>query len=335
MAKATNANKAGTTTTRPAYNRPLGRAAAKQTPEIIAVSEEHRPFRRINFIQMGICAGLILIGFLLMLGGGSSVEGGFNPDIFSTRRIVIGKYGIPAEKVVTVHNAVRFGESEDAVPERAVKDKVVTFLGRITYQKGPDYFVEAAAKVLQRVPDVRFVMATNTDLAKKVEEGTFREDLYYRVNVVQIHLPPLRERREDIPLLVAHFVAKFTADNNMKQQKSFSTQALNYLTGYDWPGNIRQLENVVESCMVLVPGNVIEEENLPAEIRDEESQFKSAVDLLPVQLDLADTLQKIEAALIRRALVRADLVQVKAAELLNISKSLLQYKLKKYGITGH
>ena len=183
--------------------------------------------------------------------------------------------------------------------------------------------------------DVRFVMATNTDLAKKVEEGTFREDLYYRVNVVQIHLPPLRERREDIPLLVAHFVAKFTADNNMKQQKSFSTQALNYLTGYDWPGNIRQLENVVESCMVLVPGNVIEEENLPAEIRDEESQFKSAVDLLPVQLDLADTLQKIEAALIRRALVRADLVQVKAAELLNISKSLPQYKLKKYGITGH
>lgn len=183
--------------------------------------------------------------------------------------------------------------------------------------------------------DVRFVMATNTDLAKKVEEGTFREDLYYRVNVVQIHLPPLRERREDIPLLVAHFVAKFTADNNMKQQKSFSTQALNYLTGYDWPGNISQLENVVESCMVLVPGNVIEEENLPAEIRDEESQFKSAVDLLPVQLDLADTLQKIEAALIRRALVRADLVQVKAAELLNISKSLLQYKLKKYGITGH
>ena len=84
------------------------------------------------------------------------------------RRIVIGKYGIPAEKVVTVHNAVRFGESEDAVPERAVKDKVVTFLGRITYQKGPDYFVEAAAKVLQRVPDVRFVMAGSGDLMNHV-----------------------------------------------------------------------------------------------------------------------------------------------------------------------
>lgn len=85
-----------------------------------------------------------------------------------TRRIVISKYGIPAEKVVTVHNAVRFGESEEAVPERAVKDKVVTFLGRITYQKGPDYFVEAAAKVLQRVPDVRFVMAGSGDLMNHV-----------------------------------------------------------------------------------------------------------------------------------------------------------------------
>ena len=85
-----------------------------------------------------------------------------------TRRIVIGKYGIPADKVVTVHNAVRFGESEEAAPERAVKDKVVAFLGRITYQKGPDYFVEAAAKVLQRVSDVRFVMAGSGDLMNHV-----------------------------------------------------------------------------------------------------------------------------------------------------------------------
>lgn len=183
--------------------------------------------------------------------------------------------------------------------------------------------------------NVRVVVASTKDLQKLVEEGTFREDLYYRVNVVELHMSPLRERREDIPLLVAHFVDKIRQDNNMTEQKSFSTQALNYLTGYDWPGNIRQLENIVENCMVLVPGQVIGGEDLPAEIRDEESQFKSAVDLLPVQLDLADTLKKMEAAIIRRALVRADLVQVKAAELLNISKSLLQYKLKKYGITGH
>ena len=182
--------------------------------------------------------------------------------------------------------------------------------------------------------DIRVVAATNKDIAGLVAKGLFRDDLYYRLNVVQIPLPSLRERREDIPSLVAWFVEKVISENSMPS-KSFSTEALNYLTGYEWPGNIRQLENVVESCLVLVPGPVIGVDDLPPDIRDEEAQFKSAVDLLPVQLDLADTLEKIEAALIRRALVRAELVQVKTAEYLGISKSLLQYKLKKYGITGH
>lgn len=182
--------------------------------------------------------------------------------------------------------------------------------------------------------DIRVVAASDKDLAALVERGDFRDDLYYRLNVVQIPIPPLRERREDIPLLVAHFVEKILAENSMKPKK-FSAAALNYLAGYEWPGNIRQLENVVESCLVLVPGPIIDVADLPSQIRDEETQFKSAVDLLPVQLDLADTLEKIEAAVIRRALVRADLVQVKAAEYLGISKSLLQYKLRKYGITGH
>lgn len=182
--------------------------------------------------------------------------------------------------------------------------------------------------------DIRIVAASNKNLAELVERGQFRDDLYYRLNVVQIPLPPLRERREDIPLLVAHFAEKVAADNELPP-KNFSASALNYLAGYEWPGNIRQLENVVESSIVLAPGQTIDVDDLPAEIRDEDSQFKSAVDLLPIQLDLADTLEKIEAAVIRRALARASMVQVKAAELLGISKSLLQYKLKKYGITGH
>ena len=182
--------------------------------------------------------------------------------------------------------------------------------------------------------DIRIVAATNKDLAALVESGQFREDLFYRLNVVHIPLPPLRERREDIPLLTAHFMEKLSRDNNLAP-KNFDPDALNYLNGYEWPGNIRQLENVIESCLVLVPGATIGVNDLPANIRDEEAQFKSAVDLLPVQLDLADTLEKIEAAVIRRALVRADFVQVKAAEYLGISKSLLQYKLRKYGITGH
>lgn len=182
--------------------------------------------------------------------------------------------------------------------------------------------------------DIRIVAATNQNLQSIVQNGTFREDLYYRLNVVHIPLPPLRERREDIPLLVAHFTEKTALENDIKPKK-FTTEALNYLTGYEWPGNIRQLQNVVERCLVLVAHEKIMLEDLPAEIKDEEAQFKSAVDLLPVQLDLANTLEKIEAALIRRALVRANFTQVKAAELLGISKSLMQYKLKKYNITGH
>ena len=182
--------------------------------------------------------------------------------------------------------------------------------------------------------NIRVVAATNKDLFPLVQSGHFREDLYYRLNVVHIPIPPLRERREDIPLLVAHFAEKVARENNIPV-KTFSTQALNYLTGYERPGNIRQVQNVVERCMVLVPGEIITLEDLPPEIRDEEAQFKSAVDLLPVQLDLADTLERMEAALIRRALVRADFIQAKAADLLGISKSLMQYKLKKYSITGH
>ena len=194
-------------------------------------------------------------------------------------------------------------------------------------------FMRVGSARVQRT-DVRVVAATNMNLQEAIEKGRFREDLYYRLNVVHIPIPPLRERREDIPLLVAHFAEKAAKENGIPP-KTFSTEALNHLSGYEWPGNIRQLQNVVERCLVLVPGDVITLEDLPAEIRDEEAQFKSAVDLLPVQLDLADTLERIEAALIRRALVRADFVQAKAAELLGISKSLMQYKLKKYGITGH
>jgi len=180
--------------------------------------------------------------------------------------------------------------------------------------------------------DIRLVAATNKDLGQAVASGEFREDLFYRLNVVNIHLPPLRERREDIPLLVAHFLEKL-AEENKCGIKSFTPEAMEYLTAYEWPGNVRQLENVVERCLVLSTSQNIDVDELPAEIRDEEAQFKSAVDFLPPKLNLAETLEKIEAALIKRALVRSNFVQVKAAELLGVSKSLLQYKLKKYHIS--
>ncbi|WP_243439647.1 sigma-54-dependent transcriptional regulator [Fundidesulfovibrio soli] len=182
--------------------------------------------------------------------------------------------------------------------------------------------------------DIRVVAATNKNLQEAVAAGTFREDLFYRLNVVRIDMPALRERREDIPLLSSHFLRKYASENG-KPLQGFSTEAMDALTGYEWPGNVRQLQNVVERCVVLASGELIGVDDLPAELRDEETQYKSAVDLLPVQLNLSDTLERIEAALVRRALARADFVQVKAAEMLGISKSLLQYKLKKYNIAGH
>ncbi|MDR0828324.1 MAG: sigma-54 dependent transcriptional regulator [Desulfovibrio sp.] len=182
--------------------------------------------------------------------------------------------------------------------------------------------------------DIRVVTATNKDLPQEVEKGNFREDLYYRLNVVSIHLPPLRERREDIPPLLAHFMGKIAQENNITP-KSISPEALEYLSGYEWPGNIRQLENVLERCMVMVNGENISAADLPPEVKDEDAQLKNALDMLPVEMNLADTLDRLEAAIIRRALARADFVQVKAADYLGISKSLLQYKLRKYSITGH
>ena len=182
--------------------------------------------------------------------------------------------------------------------------------------------------------DIRLVAATNKNLLTAVEAGTFREDLYYRLNVVHITLPPLRERREDIPLLAAHFMGKIAEANNAPK-KSVAPEALQLLSGYEWPGNIRQLENILERCCVMAQGASITVADLPAEVQDDEAQLKNALDLLPVELNLADTLDRLEAALIRRALARAEFVQVKAADYLGISKSLLQYKLRKYGITGH
>jgi two-component system, NtrC family, response regulator len=182
--------------------------------------------------------------------------------------------------------------------------------------------------------DIRIIVATNKDLHAAVQAGSFREDLFYRLNVVHLPLPPLRERREDIPLLAAHFLKKFTEENN-SAIKGFTADAMDYLTAYEWPGNVRQLENVVERCVVMAGDDMIRADDLPPEIKDEEAQFKSAVDLLPSRLNLAETLEKIEAALIRRALVQTNFVQVKCADMLGVSKSLLQYKLKKYKLSGN
>ncbi len=209
-------------------------------------------------------------------------------------------------------------------------------------QEAQDYLYELLnSKQLKRINsknstpiDIRPIVSSSIDIKTMVQDGLFREDLYYLLNIVEIKMPSLRERREDIPELVGYFTSKIAKENNISE-KRFTAEALNYLTAYDWEGNIMQLQNVLERCIILVGGEQITDNDIPPEIRDEDGQFKSAVDLLPYELNLTDTLDKIEAALIRRALVRSDFVQAHAADTLGISRSLIQYKLKKYNITGH
>ncbi len=159
--------------------------------------------------------------------------------------------------------------------------------------------------------DVKIIAATNKDLASLVREGKFREDLFYRLNVLYIKLPPLRERKEDIPLLVEHFVELFNFVTG-KSVEGLSERAMEVLMDYDYPGNVRELKNIIEAAFVLVGGKVIDVEHLPAYLRGEEAERR-----------------KIEEAL-RRAKWRKG----EAARLLGLSRSTLWRKMKKYGIKG-
>ena len=182
--------------------------------------------------------------------------------------------------------------------------------------------------------DVRVIAATNSDLAKMVADGGFRQDLFYRLNVIPIHLPPLRERREDIPLLVQSFLEKI--GNDLVPARSdvvFSQEAMRLLMAFDWPGNIRQLENVVERALALTPGrSQIDVADLPPEIADQgSSQALHDLDIaLPEGgLDLQRRLHDVEREIIRRALERTGGNKHRAAQMLNIKRTTLVEKAKR------
>ena len=181
--------------------------------------------------------------------------------------------------------------------------------------------------------DVRVVAASNRDLKEEVETGRFREDLFYRLNVVHLHLPPLRQRQEDIPLLASHFLNKYVAEN-LRDKTRITPEALKVLVQYAWPGNVRELENVMERAVILCSNNVITPQDLPAELAPSSSESKLEIDhFIPLHTPLPEALDAIEEQMIRRALEKSGQVQVRAAEILGITKSLLQYKLKKYHLT--
>jgi two-component system response regulator PilR (NtrC family) len=181
--------------------------------------------------------------------------------------------------------------------------------------------------------DIRVIAATNQDLTKAVAESRFREDLYYRINVIPITLPPLRERREDIPLVAEHFLAKY-AEQMSKTLTGVSREAMDLLTRYDWPGNIRELENVIERAVALEATPAILPDSLPAIVRGELPKAAAApVEALPdAGFDLEAHVQGIERGYIAEALRRAGGVQVKAAELLGMSFRSFRYYVKKYNL---
>jgi two-component system response regulator PilR (NtrC family) len=179
--------------------------------------------------------------------------------------------------------------------------------------------------------DVRLVAASNRELTRAVADGILREDLFYRLNVIPIHLPPLRERREDIPLLVAHFIEKVAAAQG-KPARAVTPEAMALLEGHQWQGNIRELENVIERAMVLGSGPVIDVDALPPDVRQPGAGTSIVVDLPADGLDLEATLARIEQRYIEMALERTSGVQTRAAELLKVSFRQFRYKLRKHSL---
>jgi len=179
--------------------------------------------------------------------------------------------------------------------------------------------------------DVRVLSASNRNIKEDVQNGVFREDLYYRLNVIHIDVPSLQERPDDIPLLVRHFIQKFHGGEGDDAIR-LSPEAWKAFYAHPWPGNVRELENVIERAVVLHSGGQITVDDLPVELTGAETQF-DVERFIPPDIPLQKALEEIEERLVRRALVRCDNVQAHAARSLGITKSLIQHKMKKYNIT--
>jgi two-component system, NtrC family, response regulator PilR len=181
--------------------------------------------------------------------------------------------------------------------------------------------------------NVRIISATNRNLAENVRLGSFREDLYYRLNVIPLHLPPLRERKEDIPVLANHFIEKYSREFG-KEVKTISAYALDLLIQYPFPGNIRELENIIERSVALETSNIILPESL---ILHKEGGVKgnfTIYELPDAGIDLNEELAKFEKEMIEKALHKTDGVKNKAAELLKINYDALYYRSEKLGINS-
>jgi two-component system response regulator PilR (NtrC family) len=181
--------------------------------------------------------------------------------------------------------------------------------------------------------DVRIITATNKNLEEEVRQGGFREDLFYRLNVIQIKIPPLRERREDIPVLARHFLDRYSRELG-KGIKKISEEAMGRLVNYSYPGNVRELENIIERAVALESSSAILPESLPPVVFEKPSEIalREEIELPPAGLDLEEVVGGIEKGLLLKALQNARGVKKEAAKLLKISFRSLRYRLKKYGL---
>lgn len=179
--------------------------------------------------------------------------------------------------------------------------------------------------------DIRIISATNQELRKQIAEGKFREDLFYRLNVVALELPPLRDRKGDIPLLAGHFLKKY-ADANGREGLSFSPQTLEAFERHEWPGNVRELEHAIERAVILSPGNTIGMEMMADEIKISPPTSPAPAVSISCDGGLGKVLREIEVQMIERALQENGMVQSKAAAQLQISERMLSYKIHKYDI---
>jgi len=177
--------------------------------------------------------------------------------------------------------------------------------------------------------DGRIIAATHRDLEKALREGSFREDLYYRLDVVFINLPPLRERKDDIPLLVEHFLRRYSSESQGKL-KYVPLKTMDLLMRYNWPGNVRELENAIERAVVMGKGDAILAQDLPLEIQ--KTSDLSCLTLPSGRTSLEERMGELEKELITGALKETGRVQVRAAKLLGISRRIIKYKMEKYGI---
>jgi len=178
--------------------------------------------------------------------------------------------------------------------------------------------------------DVRLISATNKNLEEMMARGAFRSDLYYRINVVPLTIPPLRNRKEDILLLVQHFLDKHAGTG----KKKISPEAMDILIAYDWPGNVRELENIIERIVVFSTTDVINGNELPANMRTDSRVEMIKREVLNGKISFEDAEKVFEKDIILEALKKSNYVQTKAADLLGISRRILKYKMDKYGIEG-